>query len=168
MEKLRANVILEILGRPKEHLTQSLNELISKLGSEKGVKIFEKNIHEPIKLEETKDLFTTFAEIIIELDSLENYFGIMFAYMPSNIEIVSPEKLTLNNTDLNELASKLMHRLHDYDAITKKALYENSVLVKKLQELTQNTPNKNSITSSIKRDKKEKSGKSKKTKNKSG
>ena len=135
MEKLRANLILEILGRPKEHIVEALNELVNKLGSEGGIKIIEKKIHEPISVKEAKDLFTTFADVLIELDSLENYFGIMFAYMPANFEIINPEKLTLSNVNLNDLASKLIHRLHDYDAITKKALVDNELLAKKLHEV---------------------------------
>ena len=135
MEKLRANLILEILGRPKEHVTDALKELVNKLGSEGGIKIIEKKIHEPISVQDANNLFTTFADVLIELDSLENYFGIMFAYMPANFEIINPEKLTLSNVNLNDLASKLIHRLHDYDAITKKALVDNEFLAKKLHEV---------------------------------
>lgn len=134
MDKIQANVILEILGRPKEHITEALNNLINKLGTEKGTKIIEKTLHDPIEVENSKDLFTTFAEILVELDSLDSYFGLIFAYMPSNIEIIAPQKTTLANTELNELASKIIHRLHDYDAIAKKAIIENQLLAKKIQE----------------------------------
>lgn len=134
MDKIQANVILEILGRPKEHITEALNNLINRLGTEKGTKIIEKTIHDPIEVENSKDLFTTFAEILVELDSLDSYFGLIFAYMPSNIEIIAPQKITLANTELNELASKIIHRLHDYDAIAKKAIIENQLLAKRIQE----------------------------------
>ena len=138
MEKLQASMVLEILGRPKEHVKEALSALISKLDSEKGIKVLEKTIHDAIPVENTKDLFTTFAEITIELESLHNYFGILFAYMPSNIELISPQKIDLTNLDLNDLGNKLISRLHDYDAITKKTLYENEILVKKLKEIAPN------------------------------
>ncbi len=134
MDKIQANIILEILGRPKEHITEALNNLINKLGTEKGTRVIEKTVHDPIEVENSKDLFTTFAEILVELDSLDSYFGLIFAYMPSNIEIIAPQKITLANTELNELASKIIHRLHDYDAIAKKAIIENQILAKKIQE----------------------------------
>ncbi len=142
MEKIRANLILEILGRPKEHVLEALNELVKKLGSEKGTRIIEKKNHEPILVQDSKDLFTSFSEILAEFDSLDNYFGIIFAYMPSNIEIINPERLVLNNSDLNQLANKLVQRLHNYDAITKKSLYENEILVKKLKEINSTNPGK--------------------------
>ncbi len=138
MAKFQANMILEILGRPQEHVKEALNALVTKLGSENGIKLLEKTHHEPIPVENSKDLFTAFAELTLELESLNNYFGIMFAYMPAHIELVQPEKITLGNIDLNELGNKLIQRLHDYDAITKKALVENEILVKKLQEIAPN------------------------------
>lgn len=134
MEKLQVNLIFEIMGRPKEHVSNSLNLLIDKLAAEKGVKLLEKKLHEPKPIEKS-DLFTTFAELTLELDSLANYFGIMFVYMPSNIEIISPENLEIKNFELTELGNKLISRLHDYDAIAKKMLTEKNILLKKLYEV---------------------------------
>lgn|SRR3989338_4685470 len=135
MEKLQANIILEILGRPPEHIKEALNTLTAKLGSENGIKIIEKTIHEPIPVKDSKDLFTTFADITLELESLINYFNLIFSYMPSHIELINPEKIILTNIDFNELGNKLIQRLHDYDAITKKTLYDNKILMEKLQEV---------------------------------
>ena len=135
MEKFQVNIVLEILGRPPEHVKEALNALITRLGTEKGVRIIDKEIHEPIPAQNSKNLFTTFAEITLEIDSLYSYLGVLFAYMPSHIEIISPEKITLSNIDLNDLGNKLIQRLHDYDAITKKALYDIQILTKKLQEV---------------------------------
>lgn len=135
MEKLKANIIMEVLGRPPEHITEAIAALVDKLGSEKGVKVLDKKIHDPTPVRDSKDLFTTFAELSLEIDSLSNLFGIMFAYMPANVEIVSPESFTLSNIELNELANRLMARLHDYDAITKKFVYERNFLLGKLREV---------------------------------
>lgn len=135
MEKLQTNIILEILGRPPEHIKEALNTLTAKLGSENGIKIIEKTIHEPIPVKDSKDLFTTFADITLELESLINYFSIIFSYMPSHIELINPEKIILTNIDFNDLGNKLIQRMHDYDAITKKALNDNKILMEKLQEV---------------------------------
>src|SRR3989344_5327945 len=118
--EIKADLVLEILGRPAEHIKNALISLVEKLGTEKGVKINDKKIHEPTQIKEANDLYTTFAEVSVELDSLENYFGIIFAYMPSHIEIISPSEFTLSNAHFNELGNKLIARLHEYDAIAKK------------------------------------------------
>jgi len=135
MGTIQANLILEILGRPAEHVKEALDTLVTKLGAERGVKLIDKNCHEPRPVENSPDLFTTFAEVTLELESLDNYFGLLFAYMPSNIELIHPEKITMTNTGLNDLGNKLAARLHEYDAITKKALMEYEIVTNKLKEV---------------------------------
>lgn len=132
---LQVTMVFEILGRPADHVKESLTSLVLKLGTEQGVKVVEKTIHDPILVENQKDLFTSFAEVTLDLESLNNYFGVMFAYMPANVELIHPEKITLANIDLNELGNKLVSRLHEYDAITKKALFEMDFFKKKLYEV---------------------------------
>lgn len=135
MEKIQARVILEILGRPPEHITSSLGALIDRMAKEQGVKILDKKMHEPIEVKDSKDLYTTFAEILAELDSFEIFIGIMFAYMPANIEIISPEKVVFTNTSFNFLSGRLLTRLHEYDAIAKKMIMDRDFLVNKLKEV---------------------------------
>ncbi len=134
MGEIKATLVLEILGRPAEHLKNALTELIDKLGAEKGIKILDKTVHEPAAVKEGKDLFTSFAEVSVEFETLENYFGTIFAYMPAHIEINSPSKFPLSNAELNEFGNKLLARLHDYDAITKKFIFERNFLINKLKE----------------------------------
>jgi len=135
MEKIQVFLVLEILGRPKEHVKEALNTIVMRMGSEKGVKIINKTYHDPVLVEGSKELFTTFAEVGLELDSLATYLGIVFAYMPSNIEVVKPEQLILTKSDLNSLANTLTQRLHNYDAVTKQALAERDNVIKKLYEI---------------------------------
>jgi len=135
MEKIQVNLILEVLGRPADYVKETVEALISKISAENGIKVLEKVLHDPLPIENSKDLFTSFVELELELDSLEIYFNIIFAYMPSNIEIVKPQKLALSNLDFNLLANKLVTRLHDYDALAKKAILENEILAGKLHEV---------------------------------
>ena len=65
---IKAVFVLEILGRPKEHLIQTLDKLIDTLNKEKGVKVIEKKIKEPVELKDNKDFYTTFAEVEIEVE----------------------------------------------------------------------------------------------------
>lgn len=134
-DKLKVNMILEILGRPPEHIIEALNQLITKLGTEKGIRILSKTVHEPKPLEKSQGLFTAFAEVRVEMDSLNNYFGILFGYMPSHIELLEPERIVLTNFELAELANVLITRLHGYDAIAKKMTSDREFLIQKLREV---------------------------------
>lgn len=134
MEKIQAQLILEILGRPAEHVKEALNTMVMKLGAEPGIKLIEKTYHEPIKVPESRDLYTAFAEVIIEFEKIENYFGVIFAYMPAHIEIIHPTHFSFSNFDFNELGNKIIHRLHEYDALTKTVVNERNFLFEKLKE----------------------------------
>ncbi len=134
MEKIQAIMILEILGKPADYVLGSLNELVGKLGEEKGVKILNKQLHEPLPVKESKELFTTFAELEIEFDTIEMYLAVLFAYMPAHVEVVRPDNLALSAAYFNDLGNKIIQRMHNYDAITKKTLYENQILLDKLRQ----------------------------------
>ncbi|MEK6850435.1 MAG: hypothetical protein AABX85_02590 [Nanoarchaeota archaeon] len=143
MEKIQANMVLEILGRPKENVSIALGTILDSLSKEKGTAIKEKILHEPIPVEGSKDLFTAFTELAVEFDSLSDYYQIMFAYMPSNVEIVYPEKIIVKNDELTSIGNKLIQRLHDYDAVVKNTLMEKEILVKKLYEIAPHLFKKN-------------------------
>ncbi len=134
-EKIQAILVLEILGRPPEHVKEALHSIVSKIGEEKGVKVLEKKLHEPTEIKDSKDLFTAFAEITVEMDNIGNFFGIVFAYMPSHIELLSPERFSLTNYDLNDMGNKIIQRLHGYDAITKNVIAERDLFYTKLKEI---------------------------------
>ena len=51
-KKIKAAVIFEMMGRPPEHLKETMNKLIDTIGQEKGVNILKKKIHEVKKIED--------------------------------------------------------------------------------------------------------------------
>jgi len=132
MEKIQLRMILEILGRPASNVTNALTSLSQRLSTEKGLKIIEQTLHEPVPVKDSRDLFTTFGEFVLELDSMNLMFGIMFSYMPAHAEIISPEEMTIKNSDLSALLNALLQRLHNYDAIAKRLVVDNEFITKKL------------------------------------
>jgi hypothetical protein len=131
--KINAEIIIEILGRPKEHLVKTLEELIKQIDKEKGVKVENKRIHEPNPVKDKQDFFSTYAEIELELDELINLIMILFKYMPSNVEITYPEKLVFKNSDLSETLNEITRRLHKYDEVARILGAEKKILENKLK-----------------------------------
>ena len=134
MENIQAQIVLEVLGRPKENVAQALLALSEKLGKEKGVKILEHKLHDPVEVKDSNNLFTAFIDATLEVDNLEQYLYLLFAYMPSHAEIVYPEKMVFDNVRINQIASNLTQRLHSYDALAKKIMVERDIFLKKLKE----------------------------------
>jgi len=135
--KIKALFIFEILGKPPEHIKETISQLVDKLGELPGIKIDKKTVHEPKLLEDknAKDLFTTFAEVEILGDNINNLIEIMFYAMPSHIEIIEPEELRISNCDISNLLSGLTVKLHRYDEIAKALTIERNILIGKLKEL---------------------------------
>jgi hypothetical protein len=133
---LKAIFILEIIGRPAEHLTKTLNKIIDDLGNEKGVKVTSRDVKNPIEMEDQKDFYTTFAEINIEVEEVSQIAGLMFKYMPANVEIVEPELIALTNNGWNEILNELTRRLHGYDEVSRVLQMKNAQMQRKLKELS--------------------------------
>ena len=132
---IRAILIVEVIGRPPEHLTETLNNIISKIDEEKGVIVKEKRLHEPILMKKQKDFYTSFAEVEVEVEEILNLAILMFKYMPANVEILSPELIALTNNGWSDIFSELTRRLHGYDEVARIIQVEKNILEKKLREV---------------------------------
>jgi len=143
--KIKATLVFEMMGRPKEHVASTMEKLIEVINNEKGIKVSNKRLHE-IKQVENKDkdgkpipatpgseLFTTFSEVDVEVDKIINLISLCFRFMPSHVEVVEPDSFVLNNFELNSILNEIVLKLHNYDAIAKAALMQNQILVNKLQ-----------------------------------
>ncbi len=136
MEKVEARLILEMLGRPPKHIVDTFATLLERLAQEKGVNVLHKEVHTPVKVKDSADLYTTFAEIEASFESIRTLFGIIFAYMPSNVELIEPQNLKLTNNELNDLINLLAGRLHMYEAITKRLVGERDTLIGRLKAVS--------------------------------
>ena len=133
-KKIKAVFVLEIIGRPKEHLIQTLEKIIESISQEKGVKLIERKINEPVELKNNKDFYTTFAEIEIEAEEIFQIAILMFKYMPANIEIIEPELLALSNNGWNDILNELARRLHAYDEMARVPKIQTAKLQRELKE----------------------------------
>ena len=134
-KKITAVMILEIIGKPAEHLVATLEEIIKELGNEKDVQINNKKINEPKELKDRKEFFTTFAEIEVEVEEASQLAMLMFKYMPAHVEVVSPESIVLTNNDYGDILSELTRRLHKYDEVARVVQMEKDILEKKLKDI---------------------------------
>ncbi|MCX6746928.1 MAG: hypothetical protein NTU63_02215 [Candidatus Pacearchaeota archaeon] len=134
-KNIKASLILEVIGFPPEHLTETLETLIKQIGEEKGVKILEKKMNPPVLIKEQKNFYSSFAEIIVEVEDILSIAILLFKYMPCHVEIISPQSITLPNTEWSDIFSELARRLHGYEEIVRIMQSESNILQKKLKGL---------------------------------
>ena len=131
-QKITAIMIIEVAGRPPEYLTNSMQLHIEKLNQLNGVRLVSSKISEPRVVESEKDLYTCFAEVEVEADSLARLMDLVFDFMPSSMEIIDPVDLELNCQEATMFVNDLAGRLHKYDEVAKIARMQVQQLTNKL------------------------------------
>ncbi|MBU4308706.1 MAG: hypothetical protein KJ566_02840 [Nanoarchaeota archaeon] len=132
---IRAVMILEIIGKPAEHLVSTLEDFIKKIGEEKKTQVISKKIAEPIFMKDSKEFYTTHAEVEVEVEEVLYLAMLMFKYMPAHIEVISPELIALTNNGWGEILSELTRRLHGYNEVARVLQNEKIILENKLKEV---------------------------------
>ncbi len=136
-KKINTVLLLEIIGRPQEYLVETLNNIAKSIGEEKGVKIKENKIKEPVLMKNQKNLYTSFAEIEVETENISQVVILMFKYMPAHIEIVSPQNISLTNSEWSDILSEMTRRLHGYEEIARIMQTEKMILENKLKGMAE-------------------------------
>lgn len=134
-KKIRVALVLEMIGRPAEYLTESMNKILEQMKEEKGVEIISKEIKEPTELKDNKEFFSTFAEVEVEVEEIAYLAILIFKYMPAHIEVIEPELVALTNNGWNDILNEIARRLHGYDEVARVLHYQNAELQRKLKEL---------------------------------
>lgn len=134
--KIKALIVLDVIGKPPEHLFESLKHIIAAIDNEKGVNVLKKNIKEPRLMEGQKEFYTTFAEVELEVESISNLLIVMFKYMPAHLEVIYPEIIAISNNSWNDILNELARRMHSYDEVARMLQNENQLLRRKVEELT--------------------------------
>jgi len=138
-EKIRAQFIFEMLGKPPEHLIETLENLLNKLNEQKGIEIINKTIHEPKPFEkdgeQIEELYTTFADVELELDNTELLIAVTLNLLPAHVEVLEPQELKFSNFDLSRILSELTIKMHKYDEVAKALTLQKSQLINQMNEL---------------------------------
>jgi hypothetical protein len=130
MTWIKAILVIEVLGRPAEHVSEVLRMIGEKLENEKGVSVKNKKFFPPKQIE---SLFSSFVEVELEIESFHRLLEICFEYLPSSIEIIEPTELSMKLQDANAILNYLAAKLHNYESLLKILATEREVLIKQLE-----------------------------------
>ena len=125
--------IIEVAGFPKEHIEETMVKVVEKLKQES--KVTKHEVFEAVELKDKLEGFwSTFCDIEMNFNNIEELIRFCFEYMPSSIEILNPEKLNFNNIEVANVLNDLLARLHHYDMLVKNLNASNQVMKKKLDQ----------------------------------
>jgi len=133
---LRANIIFEIIGKPKEHIEQTMKAYIENIKQETELKIINEE-QEPA--EEMEDgLFGVIAEVEMLIPNIEKLNWLCINFTPASIEILEPNKMTVKAKEIMDWTNDLLSRLHEIGIVQKNLQGQHDVLVKNFNAMTRN------------------------------
>ena len=121
--------IVEVAGKPKQHIEDTMKLVVSKLRKEAGLKVLKAKVHEP---EQHDEVFSTFAEIELRFEDFDSILFFCFEYLPSSIEFLEPEAIRVDSVLMNSVFNELLGRLHQVDVRLKDVISANIILEKNL------------------------------------
>lgn len=129
---VRANVLFEIIGKPAEHLIDTLKKLVELIGQDKKIIILSSKIHDAEKVED-KDVFSSFSELDLLFETPKGAVEFVYDYMPASIEVTEPNNFNFKLNEFNGIINDIATRLHQYDATLKQTHLEKDILFNHIQ-----------------------------------
>jgi len=125
--QLLVRTIIEMLGAPKDHIEKTMREYVTSLKGNTDFEIIKENIAEAIeqpikegvKVPKDTKLYSTYAELEIWFKNPEKLIAFCFDCLPSSIEVIEPEKITLENRHLSTMLNDMQANLHKLDMVFK-------------------------------------------------
>jgi hypothetical protein len=126
---LRCKVIIEMLGKPKEHVQKTIQMYVDKIKTDPDLIVINNDFADATQKE---DMWSTFTELDIIIKGIPKLIDFCFNYMPSSIEIIKPEEFFMKKSVIENLINDLQARLHNVDMVVKKQKNENEFLRKNM------------------------------------
>jgi hypothetical protein len=128
--------ILEIVGKPKEHIEQTMDMYIDKIKKDRNLKII--SIDKPEAESHEKDLFSVIAELEIKAKTAGDLMLFCYEYMPGSVEILEPGELIYKAHEFTGFINDIQSKLHKVDMLVKNLSAENQVITKNGTQLMKN------------------------------
>ncbi|MBI2658094.1 hypothetical protein HYX08_05370 [Candidatus Woesearchaeota archaeon] len=122
---IRCRTIIEVLGKPKEHVENAIKEYIEHIKEDAELVILNEDYSE---IREQGKLWSKFVELDLVIKGTKKLISFCFEYMPSSLEVLKPENLTLTNAELANFLNDLQARLHNVDMAVKQLKAENDFI----------------------------------------
>jgi ketopantoate reductase len=134
--KILVRTIIEIVGKPKEHVDKSLKVVVEKIKEQKGLEVVDEKA---FSAEPHEKLFSAFVELGILFKNIDSLIGFCFDYMPSSIEIMDPEKIHFNSNEFAAVLNDMVGRLQQINVNATQTNIEKKSLKKNMLNMIRNT-----------------------------
>ncbi|MAG91507.1 hypothetical protein CMO83_02425 [Candidatus Woesearchaeota archaeon] len=133
---IRCKTIIEVLGKPKEHVENSLKEYTDHIRKDSDLAILNEHYSD---IKEQGKLWSKFVELDLVIKGTKKLISFCFEYMPSSLEVEKPDELSISKQEISNFLNDLQARLHNVDMIVKKSKSENDFLRSNMNAILHNS-----------------------------
>ena len=130
--------ILEMVGKPKEHIQSTLKDYVGRMQTSEDYTILNQEFQEPKQMEDS-EMFSVFVELEILAKGVENVVWFCFDWMPSSMEIIDPDEIHYSAHHFTDFLNDLQARLHHVDMAVKQTNAKNQKLNTNSEALLRNS-----------------------------
>ncbi len=106
---------IEVLGYPEDHVKKTMEKVVEKLKNEEGIKIIKSEMQKTEKIKE--NFFASFAETEIKINDFSRLLNFCYNYLPSSLEILDADKITLPIREFSMGINEMLAKLHHYHLV---------------------------------------------------
>lgn len=137
--KIHTLITFEMVGKPQEHVENTLQTFITKLEKDPNVDLLNSETADAQELEDEEGFFSAFSEVEMLVPNLESITSISVNLMPASIEIMAPDEFTFTARDVMNWENDLLSRLHEINQRFREETKKVRYLSKNMNALIQNT-----------------------------
>lgn len=135
-EKLIVRTIFEVIGRPKEHVEQTIKAYIENIKTDQQINVLKEDYERAEEVDD--DMFSGIAEIELEVPNIEKLTWLCINFSPASVELISPRALSLEDKDITHWLNDLLSKLHEIGIQQKALTSQNDGLVRNFNAMTRN------------------------------
>ncbi|HLC58872.1 MAG TPA: hypothetical protein VJI68_03340 [Candidatus Nanoarchaeia archaeon] len=121
--------VIEVLGYPEEHVKDITGKIIEKLKKEDGIQVLKEKVHNAEKIKEK--FFSCFGEVELKINDFSRLLYFCSDYLPSNIEILDMDKISISSREFMIGINEILERLHNYNILVNNMTNQLKSLEKK-------------------------------------
>ena len=128
--EIQFKAIIEILGKPKEHVETTMENVMTELEKKEGITVVDKEV---AKIKELENFFSTYADLELKVADMDKLIDFCFDFLPSSVDILEPEKFDLDSKKLSDFFNDLLAKLHQQSMIIRNLHAENTLMKQQLE-----------------------------------
>jgi hypothetical protein len=133
---LKIRVIFEIIGKPKEHIENTMKAYLESIKAENDLYTLETEIENAEQLED--DMFGVVGELELLIPSIDKISWLAINFSPASIEVIQPEKLLLEQKEITHWVNDYLAKLHEIGIIQKSMQSQQEGLIRNFNAMTRN------------------------------